>query len=153
MNETQRNSLFENKTALLIDVKRMAERCLEQDNLLQDCRQTIDHQNQSIAELKAEQTRAQNVIDLGRRELNRKKADTLSRLRAIAHYTGDEHRLEATRQTLERDDVSPAEVDRLHDSVSAEFQSLYPNYAISNSDEIQNQSGAQRINWSAFQLG
>lgn len=64
-------------------------------------------------------------------EMQRIKDETLARLRAIVHFSGEHSRLQTMKNLLTQDDLSIDEMKRWHKNITEEFHNLYPAQAAS----------------------
>jgi len=153
MNQDQPTNPFQDKMAAVIDIQQLAERCRQYAEELKTKDQTITEQQQTIDRMGDEKKRWQPIADIGQGEVQQKKNDALNRLRAIVHFTGEEHRLSGLQERFEQDDFSAEEIERFHRSITEEFQTLYPTKAHSTGNPVTEFDTQKQADWSAFRLG
>ena len=98
MDNTIQNDGYEGKVAAVLDTHQLVMRCLQLEKDLQSQVKRNAEQAEAMTVLDREKERLTRFADIGQGEIERKKKDALSQLRAIVHFTGDRQRL----QTVER---------------------------------------------------
>jgi len=131
MGTDNQNHNNDGKITAMLDVRKLALRCEQLEQELETEKQSSQVQAETIDRLNSDSKNLARFADLGRREVDRLKQESLTRLRAIVHYSGDRERV----QTIERsfaDETFPlSEIAILHRQITNEFRSLYPTKPLS----------------------
>ncbi len=114
--------------------------------------QTVEQQTKEIERLTRENQRLSRLADLGRRDLDRRKQETLHRLRAVVLYTGGQERLRVMERLLSQDEADPGDVARWHQQVTAEFDALYPTRPRSRILSENSTGQTEGLDWAAYRL-
>jgi len=152
MNANENANPKEEMMTAIIDARRLARRGLQLEKDLKDCDERAAAQEKTLAQWNEKNQALTSLVEIGRRELSRRKEETLSRLRAIVHYSGGQERLCALERFFADESASAEEIERWSKAVSEEFQALYPNRAFSSASETSEFDNPWNSDMSAFRL-
>ncbi len=152
MNQNQIPTEYQNKVAAVIAMQKLAERCRQLTEQMEGKGQAIAAQQETIERMASEKAHWKPMAELGERTLQQKKADTLNRLRAIVHYTGETNRIADLNQTFEQTGLTCEEVERLYQTINREFQTLYPTQPHSHPNCEHELQTMKQADWSAYRL-
>ncbi|MEW6233977.1 MAG: hypothetical protein AB1656_01190 [Candidatus Omnitrophota bacterium] len=152
MNANENANPREGMMTAIIDARRLALRCLQLEKDLKDGEERAAEREKTLAQWSGKNQELASLAEIGRRELSRRKEETLSRLRAIVHYAGGAERLRALERLFADETASAEEIERLGKIVMEEFQALYPNRAASVAAEAAEFDEPRSSNMSAFRL-
>ena len=152
MNPEESISRQERMISTILEVRKLVHRCVELNAELQNQKRLNSEQESMMTQLQAENVQRDGLIALGKREMQRRKEEILTCLRAIVHHTGDRQRLHRMERLLESDDLLPEEISRWHQKLSEEFQLLYPTRPISHPVEFQEGTGSIKTDWTVFRI-
>ncbi|MBN2326312.1 MAG: hypothetical protein JXR73_04095 [Candidatus Omnitrophica bacterium] len=126
MQENQGSEKPAARVAAMLDARQLAKRCRQLEQELENGKKQLADRDEKLARIARESDGDLRYAEFGRREADRLKRESLARLRAIVHFTGDRGRLQAAEKTLSGETLAPGEIAALHQRICDEFQALYP---------------------------
>lgn len=138
--------------AVLVDVRKLAMQCNRLERDLDFERAQRAEREETIARMKREAENGLRYIELGRRETERQKKETISQLAAIVHFTGDRERLRSVERLLADESLDPNEVAALHGRIGEEFRSLYPTQPLSHTPVDWDEFSCFLPDWSEYRI-
>ncbi len=110
----------------LLDTARLARAFAVQAEELRAAHEKNAVSQAQLDEIQKENAGDKELVDLGKKEMERLYRETEARLRAIALFNRDEEREMKLLASLRDRDLSPRELERWHDRISDEFRLIYP---------------------------
>ncbi len=141
------------KVGAVINTRELAHRCMQLENDLKNRESQLEEYKKTIQRLEAEKQQLARFAEIGENEVKTKKEETINRLRAIVHFSGDQNRLQTIESMLMDDDLSPREIERWHKSITDEFHHLYPTKASSKPSADDAERFNIKTDYSEFQIG
>ena len=145
----QQKEYWQKRTAVLLDVRRLAEHCVRLQEELAQLHETHEAQTRELDALRSETPPIRSLLAVAERTLREKKREILTHLRAIVHHTGDHARLARMEKSLGEAACSPESILSLSESVADELRSLYPTAPVS---ERGGERRERRMDWSAYRF-
>jgi len=138
--------------AVLVDTRKLAQKCQQLEWDLESEKKQRIQQDETIERMLRESALVFRFAELGRREVERRKNETLSRLAAIVHFSGDRERLRTMQRMLADSSLDPTEIASIHHRISEEFHALYPTQPVSCLSVERSDSDRSSSNWSDYRL-
>ena len=150
--DNQHHNRNEKITAML-DVRKLALQCEQLEKEVETEKQRNQIQTETINRLKDESKNLSRYADLGRCEVEKQKQESLTRLRAIVHYSGDRERLQTMERSFADNSFPLSEIARLHRQITNEFRSLYPTKPLSRFQEDASASSGRIGDLADYRIG
>ncbi len=141
------------KITAMLDVRKLALQCEQLEQELETEKQRNQIHVETIDRLNSESKNLTRYADLGRREVERQKQESLTRLRAIVHYSGDRERVKTIERSFADDSFPLNEIALLHRRITDEFRSLYPTKPLSRIQEDSSASSARLGDLADYRIG
>lgn len=152
MQNDVQNQQRSGKIAAVIDVRRLAMYCRQLERELDSEKKRAAEKEETAARLTSDLEKTIRFAELGKRELERKKNESLSRLRAVVYFTGELDRLQAVERMFSNELVEPEVVTRLHERIAEEFRFLYPTHPLSRPQRDDSECLARKERWNGYRI-
>lgn len=140
------------KTAVILDTRVLAKRCLDLDQEIQDWRQRCESLEHDINQMNNERQRQDELVSFAQAEINRVKHTIHTNIRAIELHTGMQDRLRFLQSKTENAETSPQELSQIHQSLQDEVRHLYPNQPQSKRTELIHNQRLQQSSILSFRF-
>ncbi len=150
-NNVQKQQLS-GKIAAVVDVRSLAMYCRRLERELDSEKKRAAEKEETASRLTTDLGKIVRYANLGKRELERKKNESLSRLRAVVYSTGELDRLQTVERMFADDNLDPEVVIRLHGRIADEFHSLYPTRPLSRPHLDESEYHARKERWNGYRI-
>lgn len=114
------------KTAVVLDTRVLAKRCLDLDREIQDWRQRCGALEEEINRIQQQYQWQERLVEFAQTEIKKIKQQIQANIRAVEHHTGTQDRLRYLQKCSNDEHTSPLELLRVHQSLEEEVRYLYP---------------------------
>lgn len=152
MQNSNQTEELQGTIAVLVDTRKLAQRCQQLEEDLELERKQRVERDETIERMKRDSSTAFRYAELGRCETERQKKETISRLAAIVHFTGERDRLRSVQRMLSDETLDPGEIAAIHGRISEEFRALYPAQPLSRAPVEIIDSIRSTTDWSEYRI-
>ena len=117
---------LQQKTAVVLDTRMLAKRCLDLEQEVQDRRQRSSALEEETVRIQSQYQQQEPLVEFAQTELKRIKQQIQANIRAVEHHTGTQDRLRFLQTKACDEHTPPLELLRIHQLLDEEVRYLYP---------------------------